>query len=143
MKLEAPQLARPKILVVEDEPDIRTFLHLFLSRNGFDVETAETGLAALASFATRIPDLILLDMAMPDLDGMTFLDRRGQIEQIRKIPVMVLSARGRPAEVAAAIKAGATTYITKPFENARLLAGVSQLTRTTHCAADANTRVAW
>ena len=139
MKTVIAQVKTPRILVVEDDPDIRELLMLILTQQGYDVDTADSGLTGLASLETAIPDVILLDLAMPEMDGLAFLQRRGQIDKIRDIPVIVVSARDSNADVMAALQAGASNYITKPFDTARLLACVQRLMTLSAAPANAGT----
>ena len=106
---------RKTVLVVDDEQDIRHFLELVLQSAGYDVECAADGQEALARIAARPPDLVLLDLMMPIMDGWEVLDRLGR----RKPPtVLVLSAAADPARAA---KAGAAACVAKPFSARALL----------------------
>ncbi len=119
--------AKPRILVVEDDEDIQMLLYTVLTRDGYAVETAANGAIGLSVLAGFAPDLILLDMAMPDMDGLTFLSRRAGMTEYRDIPVIVVSARDTNKDVMAAIELGADSYVTKPFDNAVLLTNVRRL----------------
>ena len=143
MKVTKPQAQKPRILVVEDDVDIQDLLLAVLGRHGYEVATADSGLTALASFAQSIPDLILLDMAMPDMDGLTFLERRCQFKKTKDIPVIVVSARDRNTDVMAALAAGAANYVTKPFDTARLLVCIERLLPRPATPVAGATRVSW
>ena len=143
MKIDPRPSRRHKVLIVEDDSDIRNFLKMLFVQYGYEVETADSGLTGLASFAHFMPDIIILDLAMPDMDGMTFLARRGQIGRIKDIPVLVLSASDGHADVVGAMTAGATAYIAKPFDNAKLLASVKKLVGAPIVPEAASTRVSW
>lgn len=107
-----------RVLVVDDEPQILRFLKPSLTAAGYDVISAATGKDALAAAATRSPDVILLDLGLPDMDG------KDVIRELRtwsKTPILVLSARDREAEKIAALDLGADDYINKPF-------GIGELT---------------
>ena len=110
-----------RILVVEDDPGILRALKTNLTRHGFDVETAETGGQALESYSRYHPDLVLLDLGLPDVDG-TFV-----IQQVRAqagTPIVVLSVRGAERDKVEALDLGADDYLTKPFGVEELLARV-------------------
>ena len=109
---------QPRILVVDDEPQIQRFLSVALSAAGFRVQTAETGAQALRLAATGAPDLIVLDLGLPDRDGKDVLR---DIRQFSTTPVIVLSARDREAEKIEALDLGADDYVEKPF-------GIGELT---------------
>ncbi|EGF89669.1 response regulator [Asticcacaulis biprosthecium C19] len=112
---------------MEDDDDIQSLLKHILKRDGYDVTCADSGMTALGAMAQSIPDLILLDMAMPDMDGLSFLKRRAQFPEFRVIPVICVTARDRNTDVMAAIEMGADHYVTKPFDNAKLLASIARL----------------
>jgi two-component system KDP operon response regulator KdpE len=113
--------APPVALIVEDEKQIRRFVRTALEAHGFQVFEAESGARGLVEAATRSPDLVILDLGLPDLDGVDFLrDLRGWSDR----PVIVLSARSGEAEKIRALDAGADDYLTKPFGIGELLARV-------------------
>jgi two-component system KDP operon response regulator KdpE len=109
----------PKILVVEDEQEIRRFLRASLDHRGYRLIEAETGHSGLLHATSQQPDLILLDLGLPDIDGLEVIR---QVRAWSKIPIIVLSARGREAEKVSALDAGADDYLTKPFSVGELLA---------------------
>ena len=108
----------PRVLVVDDEPQIQRFLTVALTAAGFQVQTAETGAQALRLAATGAPDLIVLDLGLPDRDGKDVLR---DIRQFSTTPVIILSARDREAEKIEALDLGADDYVEKPF-------GIGELT---------------
>ncbi len=110
---------RPLVLVVEDERPIRSFLRASLHDQAYRVCEVETGAAALARAAEAPPDLVILDLGLPDLDGLEVLDR---LREWSHAPVIVLSARGRERDKIAALDRGADDYLTKPFGVGELLA---------------------
>jgi two-component system KDP operon response regulator KdpE len=110
-----------RILVVEDDPGILRALKTNLSRHGFDVETAESGQQALDSYSLRPPDLILLDLGLPDIDGTEVLQ---QVRARAGTPIVVLSVRGAERDKVNALNLGADDYLTKPFGVEELLARV-------------------
>lgn len=118
----------PRILVVDDEPAIRRFLHTALAENEFHLITAENGHAALAATVTSKPDVILLDLGLPDFDGVEVINR---IRQWSQVPIIVLSVRDREADKVRALDAGADDYLTKPFGVGELLARIRVMLRRT------------
>jgi two-component system KDP operon response regulator KdpE len=116
---EKPNL--PRILVVDDEAAIRRFLHTILKAEEFSLHQAETGHAALAAAATVRPDIILLDLGLPDLDGVEVIRR---IREWSPVPIIVLSVREREDDKVKALDAGADDYLTKPFGISELLARI-------------------
>lgn len=111
--------ASPRVLVVDDEPQILRFLRPALTAAGYDVLTAETATAGLKAAATSAPDLIVLDLGLPDLDGKAVLE---QLRAWTSTPVIVLTARDRESEKIAALDLGADDYVAKPFGIGELLA---------------------
>jgi two-component system, OmpR family, KDP operon response regulator KdpE len=110
-----------RILLVDDEVVIQRALTPLLRSQGYDVEVAGTGREALVAVAARGPDLIILDLGLPDLDGAEVC-RRIRLES--KAPIVVLSARGGEADKVAALDIGADDYVTKPFGSEELLARI-------------------
>lgn len=106
------------VLIVEDDSGISNFIKAILSTNDYSVLTADTGRSAVQAAASRCPDIILLDMGLPDIDG---LDVLRSIRQWSQVPVIVVSARGHEREKVEALDAGADDYLTKPFGTAELL----------------------
>jgi two-component system, OmpR family, KDP operon response regulator KdpE len=111
----------PRILVIDDELAIRRFLHTVLSSKEFSLHEAENGHAGLASAAAFRPDVILLDLGLPDLDGIEVIKR---IREWSPVPIIVLSVRDRENDKVAALDAGADDYLTKPFGVGELLARI-------------------
>lgn len=110
-----------RILVVDDEPAIRRAVRINLARHGFQIETAETGREALDRLSFGHPDLMLLDLGLPDIDG---LDVLREVRAHSNIPIVVLSVRGSERDKVAALDLGADDYLTKPFGVDELLARV-------------------
>ena len=112
-------MSGPRVLVIEDEAQIHRFLQPALRAAGFDPERADTGEEGLRSIAARAPDAVLLDLGLPDLDGMEVLARA---RAFYEGPVLIISARGREAEKVEALDAGADDYVEKPFGVSELMA---------------------
>ena len=110
-----------QILVVEDEPAIRAVLKVLLETHGFRVIEADTALRAEIEARGHKPDLLLIDLGLPDADGLTIIRR---IRAWSPVPIVVLSARALEEQKIAALDAGADDYVTKPFSAAELLARV-------------------
>ena len=117
---------RKKILIVDDEPGICYILETVLKSAGFDVKTAATGAAALTVAESNCPDVVLLDLGLPDMDGMDVLC---SLRAWAKVPVIVVSARGNESAKVAALENGADDYISKPFGTQELLARIRVITR--------------
>jgi two-component system KDP operon response regulator KdpE len=116
---EAPP--EPLLLVVEDEPQMMRFLRATLPNQGYRMLEAATGQQALVEAATRAPDLVLLDLGLPDLDGIEVTRR---LREWSATPIIVISARGREHDKVEALDAGADDYLTKPFGTGELLARI-------------------
>ena len=111
--------AGPLVLVIEDEPQMLRFLRPALQGQGFRVAEATTGEEGIREASMRAPDLVLLDLGLPDIDGLEVTRR---IREWTQVPILVISARGREDDKVAALDAGADDYITKPFGVRELLA---------------------
>ena len=111
----------PLLLVVDDDPPILRFLRAGLIAEGYRMVEAMTGADGLAQAATRAPDLILLDLGLPDMDGFEVVRR---LREWSQVPVLVLSARGQEQDKITALDAGADDYVTKPFAMGELLARI-------------------
>jgi two-component system, OmpR family, KDP operon response regulator KdpE len=110
-----------RVLVIDDEPQIRKFLRISLNAYGYEVVEAVRGEDGIAKCATARPNLVILDLGLPDLDGQEVIAR---IREWSKIPIIVLSVRAGEAEKVAALDRGADDYVTKPFGIQELLARV-------------------
>ena len=108
-----------RVLVVDDEPAIRRFLRVSLGAHGCVVFEAVNGQEALAGVAAHRPDLVILDLGLPDIDG---LEVTRQLREWTHLPIIILSVRGEEAQKIAALDAGADDYLTKPFGTGELLA---------------------
>jgi two-component system KDP operon response regulator KdpE len=108
-----------RVLVVDDEPAIRRYLTVLLSAHGYAVFEAGAGQAAMAAVLASRPDLIILDLGLPDLDG---VEVTRMLREWTRIPILILSVRGQEVDKVAALDAGADDYLTKPFGTGELLA---------------------
>lgn len=122
------------VLVIDDEPQIRRFLEISLRALGYRVSQAADGGAGLEALATGGADLVVLDLGLPDRDGLAVLR---ELRQWSQVPVIVLTARSHEAEKVAALDAGANDYVTKPFGVQELMARTRALLRTHATRADA------
>jgi two-component system, OmpR family, KDP operon response regulator KdpE len=109
----------PRILIVDDEPQIRRFLRVGLPPHGYDCREAATGADGMAAFMADKPDVVILDLGLPDIDGFRVL---AQMREKALTPILVLSARGDVEGKVKALELGADDYVTKPFDMDELLA---------------------
>lgn len=121
-----PPPAGLRVLIVEDDADIRESTGMLLRRHGYDVRLADGGRAGLEQVLTDPPDIAIVDIAMPDLDGIT-LTRR--IKESGDLPVILLTARDLPSDVVHGLDAGADDYVTKPYDATVLLARMRAVAR--------------
>ena len=120
---------RDKVLIVEDEQNIKNFMSTILAANGFDTLMAGSAKEALSMISSHCPDLIILDLGLPDMDGMEVLK---QVRAWSSVPVIVVSARTHERDKVEALDLGADDYVTKPFDPIEVQARVrSQLRRYT------------
>lgn len=118
------------VLLVEDEEDVAYIVRFLLERHGFVVEHIAEGRAAMARFVPgNVPGLVLMDVMLPYHDGLELLERLRSVPEWRGVPVLMLSAKAREADIVRAIEIGADDYVTKPFFAEELLARVRRLTR--------------
>ena len=117
----------PKVLVVDDEPDITRLVKFTLERKNFEVYTADNGENALSIASQERPDLILLDVTMPVLDGYETCRRLKSNPETQTIPVVMLSARSQQAEIETGIEAGAVDYVKKPFSPKEVIDKVEEI----------------
>jgi CheY-like chemotaxis protein len=105
---------RKTVLVIDDDPFVSEFVRMTLMRLGYGARIADNGVNGLAAAVKERPDVILLDLAMPELDGFDFLKHRRKMPEVEAIPVVVLSANHTRSDVRRALALGACGYITKP-----------------------------
>jgi len=122
------------VLIIDDEPQIRRFLEIALRAQGHVVAVAETAKAGLEALALQGADVVILDLGLPDRDG---LDALRDLREWSRVPVLVLTVRADEAEKVAALDAGADDYVTKPFGVQELLARLRVLLRARNAAGDA------
>ncbi|MEM7154905.1 MAG: response regulator transcription factor [Myxococcota bacterium] len=115
-----------KILVIEDDASVRTLLSKSLRAKGYDVETCDDGLDGLTRLESTRPDLIIVDIMMPRLDGMTFVKAIKGNQATQPIPIVFLTANNDPKTMIAGINLGARYYVTKPFQLDDLLGKVKK-----------------
>jgi two-component system KDP operon response regulator KdpE len=127
-------MAAARILIVDDEPSILATMAPLLRARGYDVSTATSGHAALEAVDREPPQLVILDLGLPDLNGIEVARR---LREGRAVPILVLSARGAEQDKVAALDAGADDYVTKPFGSEELLARVRAALRRGDSAAPA------
>ncbi len=118
-----------RVLLVDDEPVIRELVQAMLEGDGVEVRCVDGGARALQEVAASRPDLVLLDIVMPGLDGLSVLRLLRAEPAMASVPIHMLTARNRPSDRAAAEKAGADGYIEKPFKGQALQALVASLRR--------------
>jgi len=131
-------MIREKILVVEDEKSIANFIATILTTNGYDVMRANDGSDALSMISSHCPDLVILDLGLPDMDGLEILR---QLRSWSTLPVVVVSARTHEQDKVTALDMGADDYLTKPFGTDELLARVRTAIRHTRTTS-ANNEIA-
>lgn len=118
-----------RVLVVDDETDILELVEYHLIREGYSVQLVETGESALEAIAERPPDLVVLDLMLPGLDGMEVCRRLKTNAETRSIPVMMLTAKGEDSDIVSGLEVGADDYLSKPFSPRVLTARVRALLR--------------
>jgi len=115
-----------RVLVIEDDPDIALGIKTVLGRSGFEVASSSDGRDGLRAFHAARPDLVILDIGLPEMDGWTVLER---IRDLSSVPVLILTAHSTEAEKVRGLRGGADDYLTKPFGNAEFVARVQALLR--------------
>lgn len=122
-------MSRKKIVVIEDEPDIREVIDYNLTREGFTVITADTGDEGARRVVGEAPDLVLLDLLLPGLDGIEVCRKLKMDPVTQKIPIIMVSAKGEESDVVLGLGVGADDYVTKPFRPKELVARVRAVLR--------------
>ncbi len=116
-----------RVLVAEDEPNIATSLKFILGRAGFEVDVRNDGGAALDAILDQVPDVLVLDVMLPTLDGYEILRRLRANPRTADLPVLMLTAKGQREDRETAMDVGASMFITKPFSNGDIVAAVEKL----------------
>ncbi|GAA6158616.1 MULTISPECIES: response regulator [Ruegeria] len=116
-----------KVLLIEDEPNIAEAIRFLLTREGWQVETHAEGLDALRVIQSADPDLVILDVMLPGKSGMEILRDLRELEDLKTLPVLMLTARGQLRDREMAENAGVSRFMTKPFSNAEVLTAVRDL----------------
>jgi two-component system alkaline phosphatase synthesis response regulator PhoP len=122
-------VAKQKILLVDDEEDIRELVRLHLAREGYEVFECGAGEGALSLSQATIPDLIVLDLMLPGMDGLSVCRELKTDRRTAHVPVVILTAKGEEADVVAGLEVGADDYVVKPFSGKVLAARVRRLLR--------------
>lgn len=122
-------MAKEKILVIDDEEDILELLKYNLSREGYKVSCAASGEETLKAVRSRIPDLILLDLMLPGIDGLDVARQLKNDAKTKDVPIVILTAKGEEADIVTGLELGADDYVTKPFSPRVLLARVRAVLR--------------
>lgn len=117
------------ILIVEDEEDILALVHYNLSRDGFHVTTATTGEEGVQAAKKNQPDLVILDLMLPGMDGLEVCRTLKNDKDLRELPIIMLTAKGEETDIVAGLEMGAADYVTKPFSPKVLLARVKAVLR--------------
>jgi CheY-like chemotaxis protein len=118
------------VLVADDEEDILTLVSTIVERAGHEVVSVRDGAQALAAIRERRPDLVVLDISMPEVDGLEVLRRVRADSETRELPVLLLSARAQEADVRRGFDTGASAYVKKPFSPSELARRVDELLET-------------
>lgn len=117
----------PKILIVDDDPIILMSLEFLMKKNKFDVTIARNGTEALQSLKTDLPDIVILDVMMPDVDGFAICETIKNNPKTEHIQVIFVSAKSKESDIKYGLDLGASLYITKPFSTRDLLKKVNEL----------------
>ena len=119
---------RKRVLLIEDEPNIIQAISFILRRDGWTVDTHADGQTALAEVARRAPDIVILDVMLPNRSGFDILQDLRSDPATQELPVLMLTARGQKRDRELAERFGASRFMTKPFANAEVLESVRELT---------------
>jgi two-component system phosphate regulon response regulator PhoB len=122
-------MGKATILIVDDEEDIRELVELNLAQEGYKVLSCETGERALEISGSKLPDLIVLDLMLPGIDGLEVCKRLKGNVKTENIPIVMLTAKGEEADIVTGLELGADDYVTKPFKGKVLVARVRRILR--------------
>lgn len=122
-------MSRARVLIVEDEADIANLIHFHLSREGYSPSIAATGRKALEAIERDRPELVVLDIMLPDLDGLEVCRKLKRDPTTQQIPIVMVTARGEESDIVVGLELGAEDYVTKPFSPRVLMARVKAVLR--------------
>jgi two-component system phosphate regulon response regulator PhoB len=134
-QIKLPRMEKYSVLIVEDEKEIAELVELHLKRAGIDTTIMRSGRTALESIKKSVPDAVVLDLMLPDVDGLEVCRRIRQTHDQRAMPIIMVTAKGDESDIVAGIELGADDYITKPFSPRVLVARVQSALRRTGQAA--------
>ncbi|MDT8442242.1 MAG: response regulator transcription factor [Desulfuromonadales bacterium] len=129
-------MSKPRILIIEDEEDILALIHFNLVKSGFQVDCAANGEEGFQKARDTLPDLILLDLMLPGMDGLEVCSRLRRLAATRDCPIIMLTARGEESDIVKGLETGADDYLPKPFSPQVLLARVRAVLRRQKRSAD-------
>jgi two-component system phosphate regulon response regulator PhoB len=133
-------MAKEKILIVEDEEDIQELIRYNLEKEGFaNLKVVDSGEKAIEALKTFIPDIILLDLMLPGMDGLAVCRHLKSVKETATIPVIMLTAKSEETDIIIGLEMGADDYVTKPFSNKVLVARIKSVLRRTRQASDDDT----
>lgn len=124
---DANKDSKKKLLLIDDDPNLILLVKDYLEFKGYGITTAENGREALEILENELPDMIICDVMMPEMDGYTFVKRLREDGRVSRIPVMFLSAKGQSQDKITGLNTGAVVYMVKPFEPEELVAQVEAL----------------
>jgi two-component system phosphate regulon response regulator PhoB len=139
--MQEAEMVQAHILVVDDEPDLLELVHYTLSTVGYQVACVKSGAEALTQIQVHLPDLLILDVMLPDLDGLEICRKLKQKPLTAALPILMLTARCEEADIVAGLELGADDYLTKPFSPRVLLARIRAVLRRKRAVADTDTGV--
>jgi two-component system phosphate regulon response regulator PhoB len=122
-------MAKPSVLIVEDEPDIADLIRFHCEREGMDARAVGTGKVAIELVKREVPDLMILDLMLPDVGGIEVCRRVKQWPESREMPVVMVTAKGEETDIVAGLEIGADDYVVKPFSPRVLMARVRAVLR--------------
>lgn len=126
---EANTMAKPSVLIVEDEPDIAELIRFHCDREGMEARTVGTGKVALDQVKRETPDLLILDLMLPDIGGLEICRRLKQWPETRELPIVMVTAKGEETDIVTGLEIGADDYVVKPFSPRILMARVRAVLR--------------
>lgn len=115
-----------KVLIVDDEPNIQLSLSFLLQKEGYSVETASNGIEAIEHFHSFAPDIVLLDVMMPEMDGYSTAEKLRALDETSKVHIIFLTAKGTKDDRKTGYLSGGDDYIVKPFDNQELLDKIAE-----------------